>query len=84
MSWILINNQKHVDQPDGSTGSANIKTYAYQIRLIGCLVMVETDRGNSTVFVPGTEINGDKLTPMRGYGLLPEDYDGAMEDMSVR
>lgn len=74
MSWVLIDNQKHVD--------ISIKTYAYPIKLIGCLVMVETDKGSSTIFVPGAEINGDKLTPMKGYGLLPEDYDGASDDYS--
>lgn len=55
------------------------RTYAAQIGPIGCLILVETVGGASTVFVPGVSVIRDtksegghfKLAPVAGYGQVP-------------
>jgi hypothetical protein len=51
-----------------SSDNPKISTFAYQVDKIGCIVLVKTDHSDSVVFVPGTEINDNKLRAMKGYG----------------
>lgn len=63
MKWILIDDKSE----------HNIKTYAFMIEKIGCMVLVETTHGTSLTFADGTQIVDNQLVPMEGYGYTPED-----------
>ena len=73
MKWVLINDESELN---------NIKTYAYQIDRIGCMVLVMTSIGSSLTVATGTQIINNQLVPMEGYGFVPpEDIDYEMDEM---
>lgn len=66
MNWTLI-------QDDSGN---NIKTYAYMIDRIGCMVLVQTANGSTMTLANGVQIVDNRLVAMDGYGIMPEeDYE---------
>lgn len=65
MTWILIDEQVE----------SQIKTYAYAIDRIGCMVMVTTNNSSTMTLANGIQIVDKKLVAMEGYGYTPDDIE---------
>lgn len=56
MKWIQIGAQKQE--------GLNRRTYAANIEGIGCMILVNSDKFENMAFVPGIQLEGEKLVPL--------------------